>query len=293
MTSKTINANVLTSSGKLDSLAAADGSLRPILLGRMDVSMVADDTDLLHSAADVPDVWKYDHINSTLKKYTDSGGDPYVRAVYPDLSGGGTCTPSIKFLFKNDTAPQEIYFQFDARRNGAGGGSKFVKAFGGVNGISVSNTTWNNGYGNSNIASIGFGNGTGLSNDTQHTFWYESGHDDNAQLRFPSNPANVRTTSIVHGATWTAADWGDGTQWHRWKMRIKQNSGTSPETEVNDGIFEIFVNDVLKLGAYNIMNRHYLSLPFAAIEFMSLMQDALGFTLDMKKITISQNGWID
>jgi len=296
MTSVTINANRLTADGKLHGSAAPDGSLLPILLGRMDVSMVADGTDLLNSAADVPNVWKFDHSNSTLKKYTDGAGDPYVRAVYPDMSGGGTATPSINFYFNNLEAPQEFYFQFYARRNGATlGGSKFVKAHDKNDGISpYSNVTWNNGYGSSDISSIAFGNGATPTNDNAFALWYETGHDDTSFLRTPSVPANVRTTSIVHGTTWSASDWGDGTQWHKWQMRIKANTGTSPETEINDGLFEVFVNGVLKLGAYNIFNRGYGSAPFGYLEFMSLSQaPAAAFTLEMKKITISKNGWID
>lgn len=291
MTSKIITADVLTASGKLNSVAAANGAARPILLGRMDVSMVADDTDLLHSAASVGP-WFFDHTGATLKKYTENG-QPYVRGVYPSRIGGGVSWPSIYFNFPKGTAPQELYFQFEARRNGVGGGCKFVKAYDKNNGTpyySASNTTWNNNYSSSDIGAIGFGDGTGPQNDSNIVVGYGGGIGG-GPMRYPSQNVLPRTAHV--GSGWSAAEWGDGTQWHKWQMRAKLNSGTSLETETNDGFYEVWIDGVLRCGHWNIMNRHFDSKGWNRIEFMSYMQDVAGFTLDVRNITISEHGWID
>jgi len=295
MTAVTINANRLTADGKLHGSAAPDGSLLPILLGRMDVSMVADGVDLKGSSA-TQDGWSFDHQNSTITKLTDGDGSPFVRAAYQDRTGGGMSWPSIFYDFAGGASPQDVYVQFEARRDGSIlSGSKFAKFYDPNNGGSqYANVTMKNGYTSSDVSSIAFGNGTGLTNDTQHTIWYETGHDDVAPIRYPSVPANVRTTTIDHGSSWSSSDWGNGTQWHKWQFRIKKNSGTSAETEVNDGVFEIWVDGVKKLGAYNIMNRHYSNaLTYSRVEFISYMEANPAFTLDVKNITISKNGWID
>lgn len=287
--------NRLTSTGKLDSRAMPDGSLSPILLGRMDISMVADDTDLKASAATIGG-WSFDHANSTIKKYTDSFGDAYARGVYPDMTVSGTATPSIFFTFKNSTAPQEFYVQFYARRLGTGGGSKWLKCHDKNDGISpYSNVTFNNTYQSSNLSVVGFGNGETPTNDAQKVVWHEAGHDDTGFIRYPSNPANVLPLSIEHGATWSSDDWGDGTQWKKFQYRLKMNTGTSAETEVNDGAYEIRVDDVLKLRITNFMNRSYGSQGIGYLEFMSLSQSpgAAAFSIEMKKITVSENGWVD
>lgn len=292
MTSVTINANVLTEDGKLHGSAAPDGSRLPILLGRLDISMVADGVDLKGSAATTAN-WVFDHINSTIKKYTEAD-EPYIRAVYnDDLGINASSWPSAYFFFPTGTAPQELYFQFYARRNGAGGGCKFVKAFDKNNGTayySISNTTWNNNYPSSDIGALIFGDGAGPQNDSNMALGYGGGVGG-GPIRFPSQ--NVLPRTFHTGSGWTAAEWGDGTQWHKWQMRVKLNSGTSLITETNDGIYEVWIDGVLRCGAWNIMNRHFDSQGWNKIEFLSYMQGVLGFTLDMKNITISQHGWID
>lgn len=294
MTTKSITLNRLTSTGRMNSKANSSGGLRGELLGRMDVSMMADGADLIGNIAAKQGGWWFDHSGATLNKYTENGV-PYVRGVYPSRVGGGVSWPSVWFDFPNGAAPQEYYFQFEARRDGSiQSCSKFVKCYGGNGGApSYSNTTWNNGYTSSSVSTISFGNGAGLTNDTQNVISYETGHDDEQATRYPSVPANVRTKSIYHGGSFDGSEWGNGTQWKKWRFRIKVNTGTSPETEINDGIFEVWVDGVQRVGAYNIMNRHYSSSFFSKMEFLSYMQDNLGFTLDMRNITISKYDWVD
>lgn len=292
MTNVTISPNRLTSSGKLDSSADVGGGLRPILLGRLDISMVADDIDLKGSIATSAQ-WTFDHQNSTIKKYTELG-QSFIRSVYNnDLSINAGSWPSSYFYFQSGIAPQEFYVQLYARRDGAIlANSKFMKMYDPNNGgANYSNVTWNAGYSTASIGAVSFGNGTGQTNDTQHVIGYANHSDVN--LRYPSVPANVLPASFIHTSGWDATEWGDGSQWHKWQFRIKANTGTSVETEINDGIFEVWVDGIQRLGAYNIMNRHYGSAPFSKIEFLSYSQGRPSFTLDMKNITISTGGWID
>ena len=304
MTNITITTNRLTSSSKLDSSAAFGGSPRPILLGRMDVSMVADGTDLKGSLATTAN-WAFDHGNSTIKKYTE-GGQAYVRAVYNnDFNINVGSWPAIKFLFSGGESPQEFYFQFYARRDGSvPAGCKFVKCYGIVGGDgNCANTTFNNGYGTSYIGSIAYGDGTGLTNDNAEALFYEAGHFYETNLRpsfntvqsgrYPSVAGNILPRTFAHGGEWTDANWGDGTQWHKFQMRVRQNTGTSSTDETNDGLYEVWVDNVLRCAGYNIMNRNPINRRFYQIEFMSYMQGVVGFTLEMKNITVSTGGWID
>ena len=304
MTNVTINANRLTSTGKLDSSAKSDGNPLPILLGRMDVSMVADGADLLGSAANNAR-WLFDRQGGAgLTKQSDAGV-PYVRGVYVDRSGGGMTWPSIYFNFPNGASPQEFYVQFYARRDGSvAAGCKFVKCYGIVGGGGdYANTTFNNGYSSSTISSVAYGDGTGTTNDNTELLYYNAGGTYQtvnrptegtwASGRFPSVPANQLTRSFVNGGAWTGTDWGNGTQWHKFQLRIKQNSGTTSLNETNDGLYEVWVDNVLRCAGYNIMNRNPINGRFYRIEFLSYMQDAAGFTLDVKNVTISTGGWID
>lgn len=290
MTSVTISANRLTSSGKLDSLAAPDGSKLPILLGRMDVSMISDGVDLLDSAAEI-NGWEFDHSNATTKKYTDTG-TPFVRCGYNNCVGGGTSWPSIKYYFDDDTSPQEVFVQFYARRDGSiASGSKFVKIYGKSTGSDYSNATFSNVYDSASIGSILYGDGTGLTNDADNGLSYSDGYEAQSG-RYPTVQTPL-TRTFVHIGEWTGSDWGAGTQWHKFQIRIKQNSGTSAANEINDGVFEVRINDVIRCAGYNIMNKNPINQLYHYIEFSSLMQNNLGFDIDFKNITVSINGWVD
>ena len=290
MTNIIITPNRLTSSGKLDSFAAADGSLRPILLGRMDVSMIADGVDLKASAAEVGG-WIFDHENATTKKFTDAG-TPYVKCTYNTCIGGVKSWPKVQFFFNSTQLPSEVYVQFWARRDGSiASNSKFLKIYGKSTGTDYSNATFSNLYTASDLTTVLYSDGTGLQNDNNQSLSYDSGYEANSG-RYPSVQPPL-TRSFVHIGKFTAAEWGNGTVWHKFQIRIKQNTGTSSADEINDGVFEVWIDNVLRCAGYNIMNKNPINQKYQYIEFGSLMQDNLGFDYDFKNITISKNGWID
>ena len=286
MTNKIITANRLTATGKLDSLASSTGNYLPILLGRMDISMVSDGSDLLGSAATTP-YWAFDHANGTVTKLTEGAGS-FVRGVFNDSSSG---TAWNKILFKFPTAIEnEVYIQFYARKT-AGGFPKFVKVYG-KSSSGSSNTTFKGGdYVVGEITGISYGDGSTTSNDTTFGVSYAPGKD--AESYVGGADRNTLPRSFEHGDTFQASEWGDGTVWHKFQFRLKYNSGTTALNEVNDGILESWIDGQLRVKATNIFNRHYSNLPIDYIEFLSYTQGAPAFTMDMKNITISKYGWID
>lgn len=286
MTSKTINANVLTSSGKYDSSAAPDGNPLPILLGRMDVSMVANDANLIASAANVGQ-WGFNVSNpngSTIIKKNDGSHD-YVRASY---TAGGAPDVYVRFTFP--TLVNEYYATFYVRKS-AGGMTKFQKAFGKYNGAgNVANVTFKGGdYTLGEITTVSYGDGVSITNDTQFGASYDSGYDTDAYV----GRSGALPRTFVHGGKFTAAEWGDGSQWIKFQTRWKQNSGTTSGNEINDGLTEVYINGVLRCAAYNIYNRHYSNLGLDYVDFLSYTQSAPAFTMDIRGLTISTGGWID
>jgi len=286
MTSVTITPNRLTSSGLLDSSAAPDGGLLPVLLGRMDVSMVADGANLVGSAA-TTGPWEYNVSDGgNIKKYTDSG-TPYARGLY---TAGATCNNYIRFIFPERTE-KDIYIKFLARKS-AGGMPKFVKFYGQILPTNqTANTTFKGAdYVLGEITTVSYGDGSGTSNDSTFGASYDTGYDSDAYVgRSGSLPR-----TFVHGGKFTAAEWGDGTEWHKFEFHVKFNSGTTALNEINDGCVECRIDGVMRCAAYNIFNRHYSNLPLNYVNVMDLVQGAYPtFTLDVKELTVSKYGWID
>lgn len=283
MTSKSINANVLTSTGKLDSLAAADGSLRPILLGRMDVSMISSGASLVGSAANNAR-WEFNVQDGASLTKNNDGTYDYVRGTYPAVT-----SPWNKVLFTFDRRDEtDIYVQFWARKS-AGGMPKFVKFYG-QNSGGYANTTFKGAdYVNGTIDAIGYGDGTGTTNDSQMGVYYDTGRNTD----FYTGRAGALTRSFVNGGKFDVGEWGDGSSWQKFQLRVKFNSGTTALNEVNDGIVESRINNVVRCRGENIFNRHYSNPPLDKVEFLSYVQGAPAFTMDVRSITISRNGWID
>lgn len=283
MTSKTINANVLTSTSKLDSLAAADGSLRPILLGRMDVSMISNGANLLGSAANNAR-WEFNVKDGASLTKNNDGTYDYVRGTYPAVAA-----PWNKVIFKFDRRDEtDICVQFWARKS-AGGMPKFVKFYGQNNG-GYANTTFKGAdYVNGTIDAIGYGDGTGTTNDSQMGVYYDTGRNTDF---YTGRPGSL-TRSFVNGGKFDVGEWGDGSAWQKFQLRVKFNSGTTALNEVNDGIVESRINNVVRCRGENIFNRHYSNPPLDSVEFLSYVQGAPAFTMDIRSITVSRNGWID
>lgn len=78
-------------------------------------------------------------------------------------------------------------------------------------------------------------------------------------------------------------------------MRLRQNSGTTSGNEVNDGVVELIIDDVLYAKGENIFNRHYTN---GFIETIGLFGYSRGqssaFELHIRDgMTISTGGYVD
>jgi hypothetical protein len=175
-------------------------------------------------------------------------------------------------------------------------GLKLIKFFGhnatgGSN--TVANATFGLDYTGIDMGSfqyIAYGDGTGQTNDTQNGI----------ALYTPNYIDPGRTGSLARTitpdpkiGTFASSDWGTG--WHKFQMRLRQNSGTTALNEQNDGVVELIIDDVLYARGQNIFNRHYTN---GFIETIGLFGYSRGqssaFELHIRDgMTISTGGYVD
>jgi len=164
------------------------------------------------------------------------------------------------------------------------------KFYGQRSGDNQANATYTMEYLTGDVSYIGYGDGAGtnpVQNDTS-----------NGVATFTPNfistgRAGPLPRTVVNGGMFTAADWGDGSVWHKFQLRLKRNYGTSAADEINDGIVEMRINDTVRARGVNVYNRHWSNAPLDYVEFLSYSQQNTPFTLDFKNITVSKHGWID
>lgn len=278
MTKISLGANRLAATGRLDSSAGSGGLVKPRLIARLDLSGAFPDQSM------TPGKWnQWDSFGSATTIIHD-GTYNYLRCAYDDSrTGDGTCEPHVNYYLP--CLMYEIYVQFWARKT-AGGGCKFVKFFSETSN-GRSNATFAMDYASGSLGSISYGDGTTTDNDSTKRIDAWSPPD------WVDGRAGVLPRTYVHGGSFPPSEWGDGTQWHKFQLKLKQNSGTTAGNETNDGVIEMWIDGVLRNAGYNLFNRHYSNLGIEMIEFLSLSQAAAPFTLDMRDITISKNGWID
>lgn len=243
-----INASlyVMTSTGALDSAANELGDLSVLLLGRAN----------FNTPLPVP---------SILSGYTFgvSNGSPYIengalRMDYPALIGNPQWQGGIYngFHFDVQDGHKELYIKFRAKMPNAKHGLKFCKVFGrnatgGAN--TVANTTFAldyTGQDNGGLRYVGFGDGSTQSNDTQQLL-YLNGSSPTFVGRSHGNGAVI----VSNGQMFDSIDWG--TDWHTFRLKIKFNSGTTAENEINDGEILVNIDGVDYVHATGLFNRHY------------------------------------
>lgn len=131
----------------------------------------------------------------------------------------------------------EVYVRFYFRTDAySSGGSKFLKIFGKPNDpIGYANTTFPINYYSGRLFEIGYGDGTGTSNDSTATIRYSGLHSDTSVTVLASSGEFVINDS----------------KWHSFEAHMKYNSNGQ-----RNGIYRVWIDGALRIHATNIKNRN-------------------------------------
>jgi len=147
----------------------------------------------------------------------------------------------------SDENLQEIYVRFYFKVDDPSGGCKFLKLFGKENSPQgYANSTFAINYFSGQLSEVSYGDGSGVSNDTQHVIRYNGSHTD----------SNV---SIVNSSD--TFDPRDG-KWHCFEANMKYNDNGK-----RNGHYRVWIDGKLRLYANNVKNRNDLnSLFFGSVQ---------------------------
>lgn len=140
---------------------------------------------------------------------------------------------------------QEFYIKFnfkmDCGTGSCAGGAKFLKIFGQTgSSSSYANTTTAFDYGTSSPVFTGLSYGTvGNQRDTGSVLWYDGSKSIES--------GGVSPTIFAHGTG--SINPKDG-KWHTWELHMKYNDDGQ-----NNGIYEVWYDGTLVLGATGVNNR--------------------------------------
>lgn len=224
--------------------------------------------------------------SDTNVNYLGSKGS--LKASYPVATGaiyvwGGYDVAALNI--------RDVYIEFSAKLPAAKQGLKFLKIFGQrETGKGYANTTialvsdpGNEG----GITQVSFGDGTSLENDTQNVInlngsyggWIGRAHKLGSLVETPQLTG------------WSAKSWGE--DWHRFRVRVKFNSGDTEINQKPDGAYYLEIDGKVYVDAQNIYNRHYLNKPIQKIAFFDWAQNGTkAFDVMLDDIVISQGGFL-
>ncbi len=186
---------------------------------------------------------------------------------------------------------EDIYIEFWAKMPGVKEGLKFLKIFGKRSATppNYANTTIGTNYNGGDYGSIpqvGFGDGTGLINDTQNPI--------NLNGNYPKwigrsyGTASVQTPQM---GSFSSADWG--TSWHHFRVHIKFNSGTTAQNEVQNGQVYLEIDGKVYANATGLYNRNPANGPIQTIDFFGWAQtETKPFQVWYDDIRISTGGFL-
>ena len=237
----------------------------------------------------------YDGASGALLTVANDGTYDYLRAQFPTPTGGnyfyGGYTPP--------TLQEELFITLYARMpSTVKHGCKFIKIFGqkttsGVpnpSGAEYANVTFGidySGESNGGIIGTAFGDGDTVQNDTA------------AMVDYTQRPwagigrsASVGGNIVTRGVNWDASNWS--TTWHKFQFRAKLNSVING-VEVNDGIFETYIDGLLWGGGYSLFNRNVINHAYESINLFGWSQSGTAaFELNIRNgMTVSTGDWID
>lgn len=228
---------------------------------------------------------------ATIVKENDGTHD-YIKATYPIDTTEGTAGDNYVYGgYSPETLQQELFITIYARMPGTyRNGMKFCKLFGGLtnSGNDYANATFTlETYGDQgSMYYAAYGDGATAQNDSQNGIaFYEPNYIDTGRT-------GTLTQTFERGGVFNSSDWGTG--WNKFQLRLKQNSGTSAENEVNDGAIEVYINGIMHGRAINIFNRHWSNAFIETINFFGYSRGATeAFEIHMRDITVSTGDWVD
>lgn len=207
-----------------------------------------------------------------------------------------------------------VYIRFYAKMPAHTHGLKFVKVFG-KRPVSdnYANTTFGLDYtgvasGTGSMYAVSYGDGgftnspTGpvevTANDTNRTVDFVGNSTNSGRAK---NLSGYKVTTVQH--PFHELDWG--TNWHKFEIYVKFNSGTSRANEINDGEVTVKIDGVPYVEATGLFNRHPTNGTIQKIEILGWTQNewpwvnGVGrvekptpeFEIWYDNVEISLNGW--
>jgi len=214
-----------------------------------------------------------------------NGGRGSLRAAYPIATGGVYAWA----VYKIPANTNDIYLDFWAKMPGSKQGVKFLKVFGGNDGVGYSNTTFGLDYTGGDPGSmyqVSFGDGSAKANDTASVINFDGTYPQ--WIGRSSGKAAVET---LPKSRWKSSDWG--VDWHHFKLHLKYNSGTTAENEAADGEYYVEIDGKVYVKATGLFNRHYSNLPIDRIEFFNWAQNGTQpFEIWLDDIRVTTGGFL-
>lgn len=224
-----------------------------------------------------------DVASDRAQNFNNSKGS--VRARYPVPAGGIYALGSVKVA---DLKLREVYVEFRARMPAVKHGLKFLKIFGGHDGKGYANATIQpdyTGIDNGGFVFIGFGDGKALENDFGNVIFLNG-----AEPSWIGRSYGLATVNTPQKSFWPSSNWG--ADWHRFRVKVKFNSGDSAATETNDGEFYLEIDGTVYVDAKGLFNRHPSNLPIDRVTFMDWSQSGTQpFEVWYDDIVVSTGGF--
>lgn len=186
---------------------------------------------------------------------------------------------------------RDVYIEFAAKLPGSKQGLKFLKIFGQrETGKGYANTTFalvSDPGQKGSMNQVSFGDGSALENDMANVI--------NLGGNYPSWIGKSYTLGALvdtpQRTGWKAEYWGE--DWHRFRVRVKFNSGDSLLNQKPDGAYYLEIDGKVYVDAQNIYNRHYLNKPIQKIAFFDWAQNGTEpFDVMLDDIVISTDGFL-
>jgi hypothetical protein len=224
---------------------------------------------------------------SSDPEQTYGGAGKSLRGVYPLASGGVYAWGELN-IAKEQT--RDIWVRFRARMpSSSPQGLKFLKVFGGNDG-GYANTTFGldyTGVERGGMYCASFGDGTETQNDTANIILFDGSNPKAVGRAFGKSGYSALTPQK---SFWHAIEWGK--TWHLFELHVKFNSGTTAQTEVNDGEIFVRIDGKVYLDAKGVYNRHPSNPPIERVEILGWAQSGTTpFELWYDNIEIAVGGF--
>jgi hypothetical protein len=181
----------------------------------------------------------------------------------------------------------ELYIEFWAKMPAAKEGLKFLKVFGGDS-SGYANTTFALDYTGADYGSmyqVSFGDGSTAYNDTANVINFDGSYPQWIGRSFGT--ARVQTPM---GRSFRSTDWG--TAWHKFRIRVKYNSGTTSANQIADGAYYVEIDGNVYVNATGLYNRHYSNKPIDRVELFGWTQSGTRpFEIWYDDVRISSGGF--